>query len=198
MQKLSLIVLTGIMLAACGSTQVVDKRAEPAKRSLHSDGCIGEGCCLFPLLQAPLRSFDTEGREFGASRSEGRQHAAADLLGHKGDPVRAVMKGTLVDYYEFYLGTFAVVVKNEDGSVFRYGEVASLAEGLKVGDSVQAGQTIALMGQPANSAMLHFEMYSGDQEGPLTQVDLSPYQRRGDLINPTPHLQTWLQSLENR
>ena len=191
-----LIKISFLLFLACGSSKVVDKRTE-SSQVVNPTGLFQQpGCCQFPLGRLPLQSMETGGRGFGAERAGGRKHAANDLLGEKGDPIFAVMDGEILDFHEFYLGTYAVVVQNSDGSVFRYGEVMALAEGLKVGSRVKAGETLASMGQPASSAMLHFEMFSGTQSGPLTQIDNAPYQRRGDLVDPTPHLNSWIHFLQ--
>jgi hypothetical protein len=65
---------------------------------------------------------------------------------------------------------------------------------------VRAGQRIArvghLQGINVPSDMLHLELYSGQASGPLTvsgsasakRSDGVPYQRRRDLIDPTPRV----------
>ena len=39
-------------------------------------------------------------------------------------------------------------------------------------------------------SMLHFEIYAGTKTGPLTVKKNKPYQRRADLVDPTPYLDT--------
>ena len=72
------------------------------------------------------------------------------------------------------------------------------------GKKVTAGQPIARMGKMFTSAMLHLEMYSGEASGPLTQRNQAPskkfgantpFQRRKDLIDPTPFLDKWKTNL---
>lgn len=159
---------------------------------------------------------------FGAARSPGRVHAGCDLYFvddagdaykdayyalNKGTPIRAVADGTIVEYAPFYAGTFALVVHHGD-FVVRYGEVKSggLPEGLSVGSLVKAGQHIADMGdlQMATGrwAMLHFELYSAERSGPLSDftnrtylhVPAASYQRRADLADCRPFLRALLES----
>jgi hypothetical protein len=97
------------------------------------------------------------------------------------------------DFYDFYQGTFALVVDHGD-FVVRYGEIKSnLPSGVYVGAKVRRGQRIASVGRldGLDISMLHFERFSGDESGPLTDRGNPPYQRRGDLVNPTKALIAW-------
>jgi len=99
--------------------------------------------------------------------------------------------GTVTAIYEFYPGTMAIEVKNDDGSVIRYGEIKP---NVKVGDKVKQGQVIGkiIRNSKGGDAMLHLEVYKGDSSGSLTQknnktykyVPEANYERRSDLINP--------------
>lgn len=165
-----------------------------------------------------LSNFDSSSStaSFGSGRDGGtRLHAGCDLYwtDDGGDayangyyeynndlPVYAVAAGTITAYYDFYLGTSAVEVDHGD-FVVRYGEVddGGLYGGLGVGATVTAGQRIATMGDLAIGttwSMLHFELYSGELTGSLTDRDNASYlhvpdgnyERRGDLMNCAPFL----------
>lgn len=141
----------------------------------------------FPLLGPPLLPFADGGRHFGASRDWGtRLHAGVDLVEYAGHPVFAVTDGKIIDYDYFYDGTDAVVV-HHDTFIVRYGEVRQMYGNLQVGNTVSAGEKIALVGTfySSGESMLHFEKFSGKLRGPLTHRGKPPYQRRSDLINPT-------------
>ena len=143
----------------------------------------------FPLPHKPYQSFLSAPRNFGAIRDGGRRtHAAADLYSDTSQPVMAIADGRVIDYYYFYSGTYAVVVEHPevDGmKIVRYGEVGSLASGVKVGDIVKRGQILANVGKlSCCSPMLHFEGYTGTASGPLS-VSSGKYRRRSDLLNPT-------------
>lgn len=141
---------------------------------------------VFPLFGFPLEEMTTGGREFGASRDGGhRRHAANDLVEYPGNPVYAVADGRIIDYYEFYYSSYAVVV-DHGGFVVRYGEISDLWKGLQVGDYVKAGQKIGVV---SYLHMLHFEKFRGTHYGPLTNRRNFPYQRREDLVKPTEFLQ---------
>ena len=165
-----------------------------------------------------LSKFDssTSSASFGAARSGGRLHAGCDLYWtndggydytsgyyalNNNTPIYAVADGTITDYYAFYQGTNALVVDHGD-FVVRYGEVddGGLPNGLGIGSQVTAGQQIAVMGDLDMSSgtwsMLHFEVYSGQLSGALTNtsntsylhVPNGNYQRRGDLMDCGPFL----------
>jgi murein DD-endopeptidase MepM/ murein hydrolase activator NlpD len=146
----------------------------------------------FPLDFVPKHDYHTGGRRFGASRSEGtRKHAGCDLIAPEGTKIYAVHDGTIVrGPYHFYHGTHAIEVDHGDFTV-RYCEIKKVAQGLRVGSQIAAGQVIAYVGKMYHSSMLHFEIYSGVASGALTQPNNSPYRRRSDLKDPTPYLDLW-------
>ena len=183
---------------------------------------------FFPLSAEPdlfLSAFDDPGAgaSFGASRSDGaRAHAGCDLYWmtraqsgydcaylalNQDRPVHAVADGVIVAYDSFYQGTWELVVEHAAFTV-RYGEVApnALPGGLGIGSEVTAGQHIANMGTLStpprcSKAMLHFELYSGELDGPLTErnnrsymhVPHANYERRGDLMDCGPFLRALLE-----
>ncbi|WP_307189132.1 M23 family metallopeptidase [Caldicellulosiruptor obsidiansis] len=160
---------------------------------------------IFPLESKNLIVAEPtkEGRQFGAPRDKSRTHAGVDLLvgyydenkrkfiGKENVEVLAMTNGTVTAIYEFYPGTMAIEVKNDDGSVIRYGEIKP---NVKVGDKVKQGQVIGkiIRNSKGGDAMLHLEVYKGDSSGSLTQknnktykyVPEANYERRSDLINP--------------
>jgi murein DD-endopeptidase MepM/ murein hydrolase activator NlpD len=89
--------------------------------------------------------------------------------------------------YPFYHGTYAVEIQHPP-FIARYCEISRAAPGLQLGTRVTEGQVIAYVGRLHVDSMLHFEIYSGRANGPLTQRNNPPYQRRADLLDPTPFL----------
>lgn len=135
----------------------------------------------------------TGGRSFGYKRSDGRQHAGIDffVVDGAGTPVYAMTDGTVTaTSTTFYAGTGAVTVKNNDGTVVRYGEITPAVSN---GRTVRKGQIIGYLAKNNNDGgtMLHLELYRGDAEGILTRVNTDywyvsgNYNRRSDLLNPT-------------
>jgi hypothetical protein len=145
----------------------------------------------FPINGDPPQFF-TGVRSFGSWRNRGKRlHAAVDLEEPVGKEIYAVANGTVVDYYDFYRGTMALVVDHGE-FVVRYGEIKRKTKGIKIGAKIQKGQLIGRIGKliGMGRSMLHFEMYSGDAQGPLT-VYSGKYRRRKDLIDPTDRVESW-------
>ena len=147
----------------------------------------GQRVYRFPLDFRPPESYREGMRRFGANRKHGRKHGGCDLYAPVGTPIYALDDGEVIqDAYAFYLGTQALEIRHAD-CIARYGEIREAASGLKQGSSVRRGQCIGYVGelQGLNMSMLHLELYSGSETGPLTQRGNSPYKRRSDLIDPT-------------
>lgn len=111
------------------------------------------------LLANGGKSGSRGGRRFLADRAGGRYHVGLDLFCSQGDPVIAIEDGRIVNFYNFYEGTNALLVAHDD-YVANYGEVephSLKALGLSVGSNVTAGQQIGLVGC---LNMLHFETYA--------------------------------------
>ena len=148
---------------------------------------------VFPITKKPTKSYLRGGTEFAARRKGGRIHAACDLKRPPGDVIRAVYPGKVIRVAGFYSGTNAIVVKQDNGEVIRYGEVSKKAvKGIKPGVRVKKGQVIGYVGRlKSGNSMLHFELYTGKEKGPLTQRGSNKFQRRRDIQNPTERLQVW-------
>ncbi len=131
-------------------------------------------------------------RTFASSRGGGkRAHAGLDFVAPHGTKVYAITSGTVQRVALFYQNTWAVEVKNDDGSILRYCEIET---GLKVGDHVKQGDVIGtILRAESGTEMVHMEVYLGDSEGALTQsgnktykyVSDKNYLRRSDLLDPT-------------
>ena len=148
---------------------------------------------IFPLTNEPTVSYKTGMRRFGARRSKGkRKHAGCDLYASAGTAIRAMADGVVMRPMEtFYMGTNQLQIRHES-FVARYGEISHVAFGVENGASVKKGQVIAYVGtlkfKSGNTmSMLHLELYSGNQSGPLSGGG-NKFKRRGDLLDPTPIL----------
>lgn len=126
-------------------------------------------------------------RWFGANRPNGRKHAGCDLLAPVGTDIFAIDDGTVYDFNpNFYLETGMIAIRHASGFIARYCEVQrdSIARWQR-GMPVQSGEVIAKVGKLTRSSMLHFELYTGKANGPLSNRRNPPFQRRSDLLNPT-------------
>ena len=147
---------------------------------------------LFPFPVRPNASYSAQGRAFRANRTTTRLHAACDMLFPVSTPIRAMADGKVVRAsYLFYSGTDALEV-DHGTFIARYGEIlpGSVPHGLdQVGATISRGEMIASVGRlNSGSSMLHLELYSGTESGPLTVGSNAPFQRRNDLLNPTDFL----------
>ncbi len=157
----------------------------------------------FPFKKLPSADWTSGARRFGSNRNGGkRAHAGCDLYFPAGTPIHAVADGIVTaGPYPFYAKTFAIEV-DHGAFLARYGEVqksGAVGEGTKVG----RGQVIAkvghLVGISVASDMLHLELYDKSARGSLTvsgagskkRGDGVTFQRRQDLIDPTPFLNEW-------
>lgn len=166
---------------------------QPRRRSAPPTAPLHVRPFVFPLRTKSMYSYTGQGRSFGALRNWGRLHAGLDLLADPRTDVRAVADGTILQYYEFYEGTYALEVDHKNFLV-RYCEVFA-RDNQQPSGQVVAGEVIGEVGLMfSGSSMLHFEMYKGSEQGALTQGANHPYQRRQDLVNPT----RFIQELERR
>jgi len=145
--------------------------------------------------------------KFGASRDNGlRAHPAIDFVDKEGTPVYAIADGTLIAYYLYWEGTYAMEVKNNDGTIFLYAEIITTVpgvtqrpksgQGLTLNIKIKRGDKIGEMIPNTDNglSMLHLGYYKGTATGPLgnkanTIYDYVPqkkYERRRDLLDPTP------------
>jgi murein DD-endopeptidase MepM/ murein hydrolase activator NlpD len=156
----------------------------------------------FPLPVFPEQNYHYCGIAFGASsKNRGtRRHAACDLIVPPGTPVLAVEQGIVlkVPKTAFFQNTYTVIVDHPN-FIVRYAEL-DINRPVKEGDHVSEGQQIGTVGKNyKGKGMLHFEMYKKTATGPLTQtwndkylyVPIRNYQRRKDLMDPTPYLDQW-------
>ena len=150
---------------------------------------------LFPLKTRPVESYKEEPRSFGSERDSGtRKHAGCDLYAPIGTDVIAVEDGTVLrGPYEFAGGTYALEI-DHGFYLVRYTEIGADAPAeVKPGNKVKRGQVIGKVGKFVGQDgtvrhMLHFEMYSNKDKGPLTDTNNPPFMRRKDLENPTDFL----------
>ncbi len=117
---------------------------------------------IFPV-QGPNSFIDS----FGAPRSGGRTHKGTDIMTARGTPCVAVVSGTIraTNPTDSGLGGITVHLTGNDGNVYYYAHLSSIAEGIKKGVSVKAGQVIGYAGNTGNASggavHLHFEIRPG-------------------------------------
>lgn len=153
----------------------------------------------YPLVIRATHDYHQTPRKFGSNRDKfkngrtvHRLHAGVDLYAPAGTIVRAVADGEVAESRYFDLGVDQISIIHGH-LVVRYCEIRNRL--VKPGDRVERGQPIAEVGVlqkikvPSN--MLHLEVYESSTDPrieSLTNVSNSPYQRRRDLVDPTPYV----------
>jgi len=182
--------------ALTGTKQKQTPTKVPDKKPTIDTKAASSFCFPFPKL--PTKRWSTGQRSFGYNRDGGkRKHAACDIYFPAGTWIHAVADGTVIQPpYNFYAGTQALEIQHGD-FIVRYGEIKP--NSFVGGTTVKKGQRLCqvghLMGISVESDMLHFEMYAGTATGSLTVKANKPFQRRSDLLDPTPFLDAWAANL---
>jgi murein DD-endopeptidase MepM/ murein hydrolase activator NlpD len=150
------------------------------------------------MPEQPSRHFGAE--RVGIERPEcGAGHCGVDLDGPRGQPIVAVADGKVVRVEHSELGLDGrsgryVRIQHEDGTLTAYMHLDDIAEGLEVGDVVEAGQLIGYLGATAcfsAPAHLHFSLEvpnRPDLHGDITDthyVDPAPFLVRATVL-PAP------------
>lgn len=153
--------------------------------------------CRFPLRKVPQRSYKDSGSGFGTPRTNigpNILHPACDLEAPVGTEVLAVDDGMIIaGPYEFYLNTACIDVQHKF-FIARYGE---MKHGFRPKSRhVKRGDVLGHVGKVGKGNMLHFEMFAGTIGGPLSQKWNPPWNRRKDLLDPTPFLDLWAQTIQ--
>lgn len=110
-------------------------------------------------------------RSFGGPRGTNQLHTGVDIPGTLGDPVLAVDNGKIIDMRKSSSGYgYTLDIQYPDGTIHRMahlgtnegGEEGAFAEGLKIGDTVAAGQRIGTLGYSGNAGAefphVHYEV----------------------------------------
>jgi murein DD-endopeptidase MepM/ murein hydrolase activator NlpD len=159
---------------------------------------------IHPVTDAKEIVPDSGGRRFGARRDGilrdecGAGHCGVDLDGPRGQPMVAVAAGKVVRVEHSELGRDGrsgryVRIEHNDGTLTAYMHLDTIAEGMSVGDRVDAGQYIGTLGATAifsSRPHCHFSLelpLNAGTHGDNTQtryIDPSPYLARARVVPP--------------
>lgn len=138
---------------------------------------------VFPLPAGSGYAYEDgfgDGRDFGGAR----QHEGVDVIVDEGTPVLSVCSGTVTKKGWLTLGGWRIGVEDAFGVYHYYAHLSAYAEGLEIGDAVQAGDVLGYAGSTGYGPVgtsdqmiphLHFGVYVND-----IAVDPYPYLRAWD------------------
>ncbi len=92
-------------------------------------------------------------------------HEGVDVIAKTGTPIYAVSDGTITRMSTSNRGGIQLYLTRSDHTYFFHAHLSAYAAGLKVGDTVTAGQLVAYVGQTGDAQFsvphLHFEVHPG-------------------------------------
>jgi murein DD-endopeptidase MepM/ murein hydrolase activator NlpD len=162
--------------ARSGRPYVVDFRGKLSNRSPRELEVVPPSA--IPEQVFPVRGPHTYGDGWGA----GRGHEGTDVLTACGTRLVAVTDGRIqYNAYQSAAGNYIVIDMKGTPDDVAYMHLIKPSM-LRVGQAVQAGQTVGYVGQTgdATACHLHFEYWKGDWYGGGHPVDSEPFLRRLD------------------
>ena len=128
------------------------------QRRITRGGQQGVYACIF---DRPFHFRDT----WGAPRSGGRRHKGTDVFSYYGAPVYAFTAGRIQRTSNSRLGGLGLYLFGEDGNLYYYAHLDSIADGVGVGTRVEAGELVAYNGDSGNARgdapHVHYQMHPG-------------------------------------
>jgi peptidoglycan hydrolase-like protein with peptidoglycan-binding domain len=156
---------------AMAISQFQSRKGLPATGRLDDRTALTLGVIAPPAVQ--LAVFPVQGpcsfsNTWHAPRGD-RKHLGVDIIAREGNLIYAVADGTITRVYNEATSTRSgngVRLTTSDGTYFLYAHFQSVAEGIRVGTQVKAGQVIGYNGKTGNTSTphLHFEIHP--QGGP--------------------------------
>ena len=115
----------------------------------------------------PVGEPHTFGDSFGAPRMMGttfeHAHQGTDIMAPMATPLLACERGIITEMGSDVLGGTELWLKGESGTYYYYAHLSAFVEGQKVGDLVEAGDLVGLVGDTGNAKggapHLHFEIH---------------------------------------
>jgi murein DD-endopeptidase MepM/ murein hydrolase activator NlpD len=155
--------------AAAAAAEAARKRAiqrmawQQGKRWSNSGG----GTIQPPQFIFPVKGAHSYINSWGFARSGGRRHKGADIMAARGTPLVACATGTVsgVNRSNAGLGGVTVHIRGNNGYIYYYAHLDSVASGIKPGIAIKGGTTIGYVGNSGNArggaCHLHFGLQPG-------------------------------------
>ena len=124
---------------------------------------------ISPLVGTVAKDHDLTAPVFNHTLGEWRVHAGIDISAEEGASVYASERGTISGIYSDPMLGYTVEITHRDGIVTRYSNLKAEGAEIKVGDTVEAGAVIGVIGDTstlelAEEPHLHFEMLVGGKK----------------------------------
>ncbi len=153
-------------LEAARSRLVEARRASVAAQFNLAVFAAGSEIVIYGFV-FPVGDPHSFGDSFGAPRMMGTGHEHAhqgtDIMAPSGTPLLACERGLVTEMGSDVLGGTKLWLKGESGTYYYYAHLSAFAEGLEVGDVVEAGDVVGLVGDTGNARggapHLHFEIH---------------------------------------
>lgn len=134
------------------------EQVEARKRVVDRGPQQGTYACIF---DPPFNFRDT----WGAPRSGGRRHKGTDVFSYHGAPVYAFTAGRIQRTSSSRLGGLGLYLFGDDGNLYYYSHLDRIADGIRIGQRVQAGELVAHNGDTGNARggapHVHYQMHPG-------------------------------------
>jgi murein DD-endopeptidase MepM/ murein hydrolase activator NlpD len=135
--------------------------------SLTTQTAVKLGLVAAPAVSIavfPVQGFCSYENTWHAPRGTDRKHLGVDIIAKEGNLLYAVADGTITKLYTVGTDKLAgngVRLTMADGTYFFYGHMRNIADGIKVGTKVKAGQVVGYVGKTGatNSPHLHIEVH---------------------------------------
>lgn len=156
----------------------------PAQPSLKPPAMFANG--VFPLAQETYEPF---GDTYGDSRSfstngTARTHEGTDIMADDWVPIFSATDGKIVKYGWNTYGGYRLTIKANNGYTFYYAHLSGYVPGLKVGQTVKAGQLLGYCGSTGYGP-------EGTKGKFVSHLHFGMYDANGTAINPYPYLKWW-------
>lgn len=144
-----------------------DEKKEESKKPL---------AFVSPIVGTVVKDHDLSMPVFSHTLGEWRVHAGIDISAEEGAAVYASEAGVVSAIYNDPMLGYTVEISHEGGIITRYSNLDRSGSDIKVGDAVESGAVIGLVGDSSTSELaeephLHFEMLlDGKKVHPLDHI----------------------------
>jgi murein DD-endopeptidase MepM/ murein hydrolase activator NlpD len=149
---------------AAAAKAAAEKRArELAAKIAANNNNSGGGSVMPWSFDFPVRGSCSFIDSWGAWRSGGRTHKGTDVMAARGTPLVACVTGTIssASFSDVGLGGISLHLRGSHNDVWYYAHLSSIADGIKPGVSVSAGQVIGYVGDTGNAKGGAYHLHFG-------------------------------------